>query len=196
VVCKLCELKLIITGSMGRHNRRQSSSWSSRLIQALADRQDSIEEAKGNRYPDERVWYDQFTSTDWLHDIIADSQRVKRLRSRKDLWGRVLVALDAAQGWLLSAVVGVIVALIAYTVNVSEAIVFDYKDGYCAKAWYLDERVSQVSKARHIPCANSHRHVVHMVVVMTGLTGQKHSGTIPLVPLAQVSASTCSYALP
>ena len=101
-----------------------------------------MEEAKGKHYPDERVWYDQFTSTDWLHDTIADSQRVKRLRSRKDFWGRLWVALDGAQGWLLSAVVGVIVALVAYTVNVTEAIVFDYKDGYCAKSWFLDERVS------------------------------------------------------
>lgn len=112
-----------------------------------------MEEAKGKHYPDERVWYDQFTSTDWLHDAIADSQRVKALRNRKDFWGRIIVALDGAQGWLLSAVVGFIVALVAYTVNVTEAVVFDFKDGYCARGWYLDERVSNDSESEP-PFAN------------------------------------------
>ena len=112
-------------------------------MQSLHDhRSDSMAESKASLYPDERVWYDQFTSTYWVHDTIADSHRVKILRSRKDFWGRVRVALDGAQGWLLSALVGFIVALVAYTVNVSEATVFDYKDGYCARAWHLNEVVS------------------------------------------------------
>lgn len=100
-----------------------------------------MSESKGSIFPDERVWYDQFTSTDWVHDTIADSHRVKALRSRKDFRGRVLVALDGAQGWILSALSGVIIALIAYTVDVAESTVFDFKDGYCARAWYLDEKV-------------------------------------------------------
>ncbi|POR32156.1 H(+)/Cl(-) exchange transporter 3 [Tolypocladium paradoxum] len=99
-----------------------------------------MSESKGSIFPDERVWYDQFTSTDWVHDTIADSHRVKALRSRKDFWGRVRVALDGAQGWILSALSGVIIALIAYTVDVAESTVFDFKDGYCARAWYLDEK--------------------------------------------------------
>ncbi|GJN66569.1 hypothetical protein PLICBS_000587 [Purpureocillium lilacinum] len=101
-----------------------------------------MSESKGSIFPDERVWYDQFTSTDWVHDTIADSHRVKALRSRKDFWGRVRVAFDGSQGWILSALSGFVVALIAYTVDVSESTVFDYKDGYCARAWYLDEKVS------------------------------------------------------
>ena len=99
-------------------------------------------ESKGSLHPEERVWYDQFTSTDWVHDTIADSHRVRALRSRKDFWGRLRVALDGAQGWLLSALVGCLVAVVAYCVNVSEAVVFDYKDGYCSTAWYLNEKVS------------------------------------------------------
>ena len=87
------------------------------------------------------MWYDQFTSTDWVHDTIADSHRVKALRRRKDFWGRVLVTLDGAQGWFLSALCGAIIALIAYSVDVAESTVFDFKDGFCAKAWYLDEKV-------------------------------------------------------
>jgi chloride channel 3/4/5 len=97
-------------------------------------------ESKSSLYPDERVWYDQFTSTDWVHDSIADAYRVRALRSRKDFWGRVNRLFDGAQGWILSALVGFVVAVLAYTVNVSESTVFDFKDGYCAKAWYLSEK--------------------------------------------------------
>jgi chloride channel 3/4/5 len=101
-------------------------------------------ESKASLFANERVWYDQFTSTDWVHDNIADAYRVKALRSRKGFWGRVYVLLDGAQGWILSALVGFLVAVIAYSVNVSEATVFDFKDGYCTKAWYLSEKVGSL----------------------------------------------------
>ena len=110
-------------------------------MQALSDRSTSMSESKGSLFPDERVWYDQFTSTDWVHDTIADSYRVKELRSRKDFWGRVRVTLDGAQGWILSALCGFVIALIAYTIDVAESTLFDLKDGYCAKKWYINEQV-------------------------------------------------------
>lgn len=91
---------------------------------------------------EERIWYDQFTCTDWVHDGIADAYRMKQLRSRKDWWGRLIVLFDGAQGWILSGVVGVLVALVAYCVDVAETTIFDYKDGYCKRAWYLREKVS------------------------------------------------------
>ncbi|KAI8634820.1 voltage-gated chloride channel-like protein [Xylariaceae sp. FL1651] len=125
-------------GSSRHHNRH--ASWGQRLIQALGDRQESMTESKLSIAADERIWYDQFTSTDWVRDGIADSFRVKQLRSRKDWWGRLVVLFDGAQGWILSALVGFLVALLAYCVDVAETTVFDFKDGYCAKAWYLREK--------------------------------------------------------
>ncbi|ROT40364.1 hypothetical protein SODALDRAFT_321732 [Sodiomyces alkalinus F11] len=121
-----------------RHHSR-NPSWSSRLIHALADRPEPLAESKGS-LGDERVWYDQFTSTDWVHDNIAHALRLKELRSRKDFRGRLYAFFDAAQGWVLSFVCGVIIALIAYGVNVSESVIFDFKDGYCGRAWYLNEK--------------------------------------------------------
>jgi chloride channel 3/4/5 len=100
-------------------------------------------ESKGSLFPSERVWYDQFTSTDWVHDSIADAYRVKALRSRKDFWGRVKALFDSSQGWILSALCGFIIAMLAYAVNVTEATIFDWKDGYCARGWYINERVSR-----------------------------------------------------
>ncbi|KAI1106875.1 chloride channel [Jackrogersella minutella] len=120
------------------HNRHES--WGQRLIQALSDRQDPMSESKSSLLADDRIWYDQFTSTDWVHDSIADAYRVKQLRSRKDIWGRVIVLFDGAQGWVLSALVGFLVAVVAYCVDVAETTIFDYKDGYCTRGWYLREK--------------------------------------------------------
>ena len=91
---------------------------------------------------DERVWYDQFTSTDWVHDNIADAYRVKALRSRRDFWGRVFAVWDASQGWILSALSGFMIAVVAYIVNVSESTAFDWKDGYCTRGFLISESVS------------------------------------------------------
>ncbi|KAI0391319.1 voltage-gated chloride channel-like protein [Xylariaceae sp. FL0594] len=125
-------------GSTRNHHRHES--WSHRIVQALTDRQESMTESKLSIAPDERIWYDQFTCTDWVHDGIADSYRIKQLRSRKDWRGRLTVLFDGAQGWILSAVVGVLVAVLAYCVDVAETTIFDFKDGYCARAWYLNEK--------------------------------------------------------
>ncbi|KAL9618692.1 MAG: hypothetical protein Q9160_006659 [Pyrenula sp. 1 TL-2023] len=84
---------------------------------------------------DERVWYDQFTSTDWVHDSIADGHRVQELRQRKDFRGRLNAWFDGAQGWILVAIIGLIVACIAYCVDVTEAPMFDIKQGYCTTQW-------------------------------------------------------------
>ncbi|KAI0881918.1 chloride channel [Annulohypoxylon maeteangense] len=120
------------------HSRHES--WGQRLVQALSDRQDPMTESKSSLIADDRIWYDQFTSTDWVHDSIADAYRVKQLRSRKDFVGRLIVLFDGAQGWILSALVGVLVALLAYCVNVAETTIFDFKDGYCTRGWYLREK--------------------------------------------------------
>jgi chloride channel 3/4/5 len=127
-----------------RHHNR-AASWSQRLVSALSnDRYAFREDMRGSKDligHDERVWYDQFTSTDWVHDSIADAYRVKELRSRKDIRGRIIAFFDGTQGWILSALVGFVTAVVAYTVNVSEAPVFDWKDGYCQNGFHLSEKV-------------------------------------------------------
>lgn len=125
-----------------RHHSRTNTSLAQRVFHHLGDSSDPLTESKGSIFADDRVWYDQFTSTDWVHDSIADAYRAKALRSRKDFWGRVYVLYDSVQGWILSAVVGFLVAVLAYCVNVAETTIFDFKDGYCATAWYLREKVS------------------------------------------------------
>ncbi|KAI5207072.1 hypothetical protein E4T39_02139 [Aureobasidium subglaciale] len=91
-------------------------------------------------YRDDRVWYDQYTSTDWVQDSISDAFRLKELRSRKGFRGRAEALFDSAQGWILVAVIGCVTAGIAYIVDVSESVIFDLKSGYCSHTWYYGKR--------------------------------------------------------
>jgi chloride channel 3/4/5 len=95
--------------------------------------------SKQSLYLTDRVWYDQFTSTDWVHDLIADAYRVKALHSQKGVRGRLRILFDAMQGWILVAIIGCITALAAYFVNVTEGVLFDFKEGYC-NTWYLSKK--------------------------------------------------------
>lgn len=139
VLARQLTSRTMFTVTPRNHSRR--GSWGGRLMTALAQHQDdSMIESKSSIYPDDRVWYDQFTSTDWVHDSIADAYRAKALRSRKDFWGRIFLMFDGAQGWILSALVGFSVAVIAYIINISEQLMFDWKEGYCSTSWALSEK--------------------------------------------------------
>ena len=125
-------------------NHSRASSWGLRLANALGSNRKvtpgGMEESKASLFMDERVWYDQFTSTDWVHDSIADAFRVRDLRARRDWRGRLYAWFDGAQGWILVAIIGFITACIAYFVNVTETSIFDIKEGYCTEGWYFSKR--------------------------------------------------------
>ncbi|KAL4867412.1 hypothetical protein BDV12DRAFT_120590 [Aspergillus spectabilis] len=97
----------------------------------------SAKDAMTASFLDDRLWYDQFTSTDWVHDSVADGVRLRELRRRKDLRGRLMALFDGAQGWILVALIGCITALIAYFVDKSEEFAFGLKEGFCTTQWSL-----------------------------------------------------------
>lgn len=72
-----------------------------------------------------------FVCVDWVHDAQKDAYRVKALRARKDFKGRVYALFDGAQGWILVAIIGMLTACMAFFVDVSENVFFDWKTGYC-----------------------------------------------------------------
>lgn len=112
-----------LASALGLDRRRRSES--------------GLAESKVSLFTDERVWYDQFTSTDWVHDSIADAFRLRTLRSRKDFRGRLYAWFDGAQGWILVAIIGCITACIAYFITVTESSIFELKEGYCSGHWRL-----------------------------------------------------------
>lgn len=136
---------LLTAGSLRRtrnHSRRNSQN------RQLSRRGSSGDEGRPASLPpstkdgltassflDERMWYDQFTSTDWVHDSIADGARLRQLWKRKDIRGRLLAWFDGAQGWILVALIGCITAAIAYFVDITEDTVFGMKEGFCSTHW-------------------------------------------------------------
>jgi chloride channel 3/4/5 len=89
-----------------------------------------------------RVWYASFTSIDWLHDSIKDAVRRGRLQSHKhkSVRGRVRAAADRLVGWVIVTVVGVLTAIAAFAIVRTEMMFFDWKEGYCAGAWWKAHR--------------------------------------------------------
>lgn len=120
-----------------RMSRRASIEGDSRPASLPPSTKDNI---LASSFLDERTWYDQFTSTDWVHDSIADGARLRLLRQRKDVRGRLLAAFDGAQGWILVALIGCITASIAYFVDVTEGTVFDVKEGFCTTKFFRNRR--------------------------------------------------------
>ena len=134
-----------VSGSLRQPmNHRRSGSLGVRLAAAVTSnwrKQDiSLPDTKPSVLADDRVWYDQFTSTDWVADSIADNFRVRELRSRKDFRGRIYAWLDGAQGWILVAIIGCLTACVAYFVDVTETSIFDIKEGFCKERWFLSKR--------------------------------------------------------
>ncbi|KAI9741580.1 MAG: hypothetical protein M1818_004386 [Claussenomyces sp. TS43310] len=80
----------------------------------------------------ERLPYNDYATIDWLHDLIKDSFRHRALHSRSGIRARLWRTWDKGQGWVAALVIGTITAVIAFFVDVVEAIISDYKVGYCS----------------------------------------------------------------
>lgn len=132
--------------SMRLRGQSRRGSFVRKVSRALGGIEGSIAGDREDQPPmsaslkDDRVWYDQFTSTDWVHDSIADAYRVKELRMRKDWRGKLQALFDGAQGWILVAIIGILVAALAYCIDVTESAIFDYKTGYCSTNWRYSKR--------------------------------------------------------
>ncbi|KAL8805291.1 MAG: hypothetical protein Q9182_002059 [Xanthomendoza sp. 2 TL-2023] len=72
----------------------------------------------------ERLPYNDYTTIDWLHDLSVHAQRGIR--------GVLASSFESGQGWIASALIGVLTACVAFCVDVAEATVSDWKLGYCS----------------------------------------------------------------
>ncbi|KAI1938515.1 hypothetical protein LOZ66_003318 [Ophidiomyces ophidiicola] len=131
---------------MSKNHSRANSQATKFGPQGTVEWSDNQLPATPARFSDNRVWYDQFTSTDWVHDTIADGIRLRELRSRKDIRGRFLAWADGAQGWVLVAFIGLITACFAYFVDVTERAFFDLKEGFCTDNWFSSRRYCCLDK--------------------------------------------------
>jgi chloride channel 3/4/5 len=89
----------------------------------------------------ERLPYNDYTTIDWLHDLVKDSIRARsRAHQSQSIRGRLLRLWDAAQGWVAAFLIGTLTALVAFCVDVAVATVADWKEGYCEASPWTDRR--------------------------------------------------------
>ncbi|KAN0061253.1 hypothetical protein ACQY0O_006099 [Thecaphora frezii] len=134
-------VRSLYTGLAPSHHRQHRKSYDDQSLQ-----RDMIPDAANpNPNPSAnangiRVWYESYTTIDWIHDAIKESSRLRRLRRLRGLRGALLNAWDRLQGWLIVTIAGIVTALIAGCIVKSEAVLFDLKDGYCQRDWTLAKR--------------------------------------------------------
>ncbi|KAF2238196.1 hypothetical protein EV356DRAFT_428419, partial [Viridothelium virens] len=80
----------------------------------------------------ERLPYNNYTTIDWLHDLIKDSYRRRNVHSGRSVRDGIRSLLDSCSGWIAVVIIGAITACVAFLVDVAEATVSDWKFGYCS----------------------------------------------------------------
>ncbi|OIW23516.1 hypothetical protein CONLIGDRAFT_657732 [Coniochaeta ligniaria NRRL 30616] len=88
----------------------------------------------------ERLPYNDYTTIDWLHDLVKDSVRARNRARGHGIRSRLAERWDMAQGWVAAAVIGLLTACVAFVVDVSVATVADWKEGYCSRNVWLNRR--------------------------------------------------------
>ncbi|KAI9275562.1 chloride channel [Phascolomyces articulosus] len=111
------------------------------------DRQGLIKENTGLR-----VWYESYSTIDWIHEIIKEGVRIRKLREIPGWRGRWDKAIDASQAWILVMLTGVVVALIAWFIDVVQEWMSDLKSGYCTTNWRYNSKFCCWGKEEHESC--------------------------------------------
>ncbi|KAF2031989.1 chloride channel-like protein 3 [Setomelanomma holmii] len=81
----------------------------------------------------ERLPYNDYTTIDWLHDLVKDSYRFRAIQARRGIRYTLLSLFDASSGWLAVILIGTLTACVAFVVDVAVATVSDWKLGYCSR---------------------------------------------------------------
>ncbi|KAI4096360.1 MAG: hypothetical protein LQ339_007002 [Xanthoria mediterranea] len=96
----------------------------------------------------ERLPYNDYTTIDWLHDLVKDSFRSRIIHAQPGIRGSLGSAFESGQGWIAAALIGILTACVAFCVDVAEATVSDWKLGYCT---------TNVFSNRESCCTDRHR---------------------------------------
>ena len=86
----------------------------------------------------ERLPYNDYTTIDWLHDLVKDSYRYRMIHGAKGLRNEIYAAFDSSSGWIAVALSGILTACVAFCVDVAEATVSDWKYGYCKRNPFMN----------------------------------------------------------
>ncbi|KAI9320843.1 chloride channel [Dichotomocladium elegans] len=135
------------TRTSGNDNHHRFKLFNKRLGSYDEDRQALIDENTGVR-----VWYESYSTIDWIHDRIKENLRLRRLRSAPGLHGRWAKAKDASQAWILVILTGAMVAFIAWFIDVIQEWLSDLKGGYCTTNWRHNSKFCCWNKEDYEAC--------------------------------------------
>ncbi|KND03889.1 uncharacterized protein SPPG_01343 [Spizellomyces punctatus DAOM BR117] len=99
---------------------------------------EAFEEGEENR-----VIYEDFTTIDWMKDLMRDHRRQNRVRARhRPGWDWYLYTLfDATQSWILVSIIGISIGLLAGWIDVIAAWLGDIRFGFCRLEWHVSKSI-------------------------------------------------------
>ncbi|KAF2816705.1 chloride channel-like protein 3 [Mytilinidion resinicola] len=101
----------------------------------------------------ERLAYNDYTTIDWLHELVKESYRARSLHARPGLRATLLSYFDSISGWIAVSLIGILMAFVAVAVDLSVATVGDWKYGYCAGSpWLSRESCCEYAEAASVAC--------------------------------------------
>ncbi|KAJ3222098.1 hypothetical protein HK099_002713 [Clydaea vesicula] len=117
--------------------RKQKNHWLHRKS-GFYDKMDiKNEQVDGNG---QRVWYEDYTTIDWIHDLTKEKIRVRSLRKLKGWRRKVHNSFDAVQAWILVFLIGIAVGSLAAFLETSSNWLTDLRIGFCEKNIFFDKQ--------------------------------------------------------
>ncbi|KAL5038637.1 glycerol ethanol, ferric requiring protein [Batrachochytrium dendrobatidis] len=87
--------------------------------------------------------YEDFTTIDWMRDLMRDHRRKHRLLARQyPGWKSYFYSqFDSMQSWLLVSIIGISIGCAAAWIDIIAAWLTDIKQGVCITEWYLSKDI-------------------------------------------------------
>ncbi|KAI9362902.1 clc channel [Zopfochytrium polystomum] len=89
-----------------------------------------------------RVWYNDYTTIDWVHDYVKERVRIRKVRSVGGWRGWWTAKMDSMQAYVLIAIIGECISAgtISSLVSITQLWLTDVKTGYCADGLFLRKK--------------------------------------------------------
>jgi len=110
------------------------------LYDRINSEMEAFEVNEDNDFELEHAKYDDFSTIDWLRDIMSEKTGKRKRINRNSLNQYIRSIIDASQSWIIVLFIGILAGIVAAFVAISAAWLSDIKLGYCPSNWYLNRR--------------------------------------------------------
>ncbi|KAJ3186073.1 hypothetical protein HDU85_000988 [Gaertneriomyces sp. JEL0708] len=119
---------------------RMHPSWRKSFI--LSKRKSGVYDEIMERDPNVhgmRVWYEDYTTIDWIHDNVKERVRLRTLRRMPGLKGWIETRVDAMQAWVLLALIGIACGCLASGIQTAYNFLGGLRTGYCTESIWMSK---------------------------------------------------------